>query len=187
MRRLPTVQSPAGTTFREASIDDAPAIARTEVESKLASIPGFVSPIEVNLDARLERWTHYINRTRSPNLALDPRTVLLACAERDVVGYIACHQTTKWGVAAELQSLYILKSYQGRGIGRALFSLIVTWLEKTDLRSLGVGVHQNSPYNRFYQKLGGIQRDEHTYLWTNWQELRSFLPGSENRGAATDG
>jgi GNAT superfamily N-acetyltransferase len=178
MPPLTTAQSPEEITFREAGIHDAPAIARTEVASKLASLPGFVSPIEVNYDARLERWMHYINRTRSPNLALDPRIVILACAEQDVVGYIACHQTTKWSVDAELQSLYLLKPYQGRGIGTALFSLSVAWLEKSGLRSLGVGIHPNSPYNRFYEKLGGVQRDAHTYTWTDWRQLQSLLPDS---------
>jgi GNAT superfamily N-acetyltransferase len=178
MAPLTLVQCPTGITFREAGVGDAPAIARTEVESKLASLPGFVSPIVVNDDARLERWTHYINRTRSPNLALDPRIIVLASTEDAVVGTIACHQTTKWGLEAELQSLYILKPLQGRSIGTALFGFIVAWLEKRGLRSLGVGVHRRSSYNRFYEKLGGVQRDEHTYAWTDWEQLRSLRPGN---------
>lgn len=184
---LSEVRFPAGVSLRKATIEDAPAIARTEVESKLASLPSFVSPVEVDYHARLERWTHYINRTRSPKLALDPRIVVLACAEQDVIGYIACHQTTKWGVQAELQSLYILKPYQGRGIGTALFSLVVAWLEQRGLHTLGVGVHRGSPYNRFYEKLGGVRRDEHTYVWVDWQQLRSLWPRSAEGGRHSDG
>jgi GNAT superfamily N-acetyltransferase len=170
---LPATLTLAGRAiaFREATVEDAPAIARTEVDSKRASIPGFASGVELDYDARLDRWVHYLNRTRSPRLAKDPRIVLLASDGMAVVGYAACHETTKWGVAAELQSIYLLQEYQGAGIGTALFCLIVEWMQCAGLRSLGVGIAAGNPYQRFYQKLGGTPLDEHTYLWREWDRL----------------
>jgi GNAT superfamily N-acetyltransferase len=114
---------------------------------------------------------HYLNRTRSPRLAKEPRIVILASDGAAVVGYAACHETTKWGVAAELQSIYLLKEYQGGGIGTALFCVIVEWTERAGPRSLGVGIAAGNPYQRFYQKLGGTALDEHTYLWREWDQL----------------
>ena len=188
---LPTVRPLGGRAiaFREATVEDAPAIARTEVDSKRASIPGFASEIELDYDARLDRWMHYLSRTRSPGLAKDPRIVVLASDGPAVVGYAACHETTKWGVAAELQSIYLLEAYQGLGIGTALFYLIVKWMERAGLQSLGVGIAAGNPYQRFYQKLGGILLDEHTYLWRDGELLQQrcseraraigLLPGSK--------
>ena len=55
-------------SYREASIDDVASIARTEVESKRASIPDDVSEGEMDFNWSLDRWVGYINKTSSPSL-----------------------------------------------------------------------------------------------------------------------
>lgn len=82
-----------------------------------------------------------------------------------MVGYVAGHHTTKWGVETELQSMYILQNYQGLGIGTRLFAMLVDWLRQSGVRSLGVNVFAESPYNRFYEKMGGEEIRPGVMLW----------------------
>ena len=116
-------------TYREATIQDAEAIARTEVESKMASLEGVpMGEVEFDYDNRLKRWVGYINRTRHPKRVLDPRIICGAFDGSTMVGYATAHHATKWDVEAELQSMYLLRDYQGRGIGTKLFAVLIAWL-----------------------------------------------------------
>ena len=157
-------------SYREACIDDVASIARTEVESKRASIPDVVSEGEMDYNWSLDRWVGYINKTSSPRFALDPRIIYLACDGEHVVGYGACHHTTKRGIEAELQSIYVLKEYQGQGIGTALFVKVVSWLLAEGKNSLLTGFYGANPYVRFYQKLEA-DITEGPAIWRDLQQL----------------
>lgn len=157
-------------SYREASIDDAASIARVEVESKRASIPDVVSEGEMDYNWSLNRWIGYLNKTSSPRYALDPRIIYLACDGERVVGYAACHHTTKQGIEAELQSIYVLKEYQRQGIGTALVMRVVKWLLADGKNSLLAGFYGNNPYVTFYQKLDG-DLTEGPCIWRDLQQL----------------
>ena len=93
--------------YREASIHDAEAIARTEVASKEASLVGvieFMAPeYELDYDRLLAQWKGYIEKTRNSSQSKDARIIYAAFDGTLMVGYAACHHTTKWGVGSELQ------------------------------------------------------------------------------------
>lgn len=161
-------------SYREATIDDAASIAQTEVESKRASIPEVVSEIEMDYDWSFNRWTGYINKTTSPGSALDPRIIYLACDKETVVGYAACHHTTKQGIEAELQSIYVLKEYQGQGIGSALLKRIVEWLLADGKKSLLAGFYDKNSYVAFYKKLRENLANG-PCIWYDLQELNETL------------
>ena len=131
-------------TYREASIHDAEAIARMEVASKQASLVGvieFMAPeYELDYDHLLPKWKGYIEKTRNPNRSKDPRIIYAAFNGALMVGYAACHHTTKWGVESELQSMYVLKDYQVQGIGTHLFELLVNWVRADGIYSMGVNM-----------------------------------------------
>jgi GNAT superfamily N-acetyltransferase len=55
----------------------------------------------------------------------------------------------------ELYAVYLLKDYQGQGLGRALFEASVKSLREAGMKSMVVWVLEQSPARRFYEVLGG--------------------------------
>ncbi len=163
--------------YREASIHDAEAIARTEVASKEASLVGVIefmaSEYELDYNRLLAQWKGYIEKTRNPKKSKDPRVIYAAFDDELMVGYAACHHTTKWGVGSELQSMYVLKDYQGQGIGTHLFELVVDWLLADGIYSMGVNLYSENPFRRFYEKMGGKYLRPSVLLW---KDLKNWTP-----------
>jgi GNAT superfamily N-acetyltransferase len=63
----------------------------------------------------------------------------------------------------ELYAVYLLKEYQGRGIGRALFDAVVRMLLQRGMRSMAIWVLADNPACGFYERMGGqrvYSRDE---------------------------
>jgi ribosomal protein S18 acetylase RimI-like enzyme len=56
----------------------------------------------------------------------------------------------------ELYGLYLLKEFQGRGIGRALFQAAVKSLAQSGMDSMVAWILENSPHQVFYKKVGGV-------------------------------
>ena len=158
---------PSDVQMLTADAAHADELARVEVESKLASIPQLVEPSAVDVDARRERWRTYL-RGESPSTSRPERTVLMAVAHGRVVGYLAGHLTTRFGLDAEIQSFYVLRECQRRGIGTALLARFARWLAANGARTLCVGIAPENPYQAFYLKHGGEHLNPH---WIVWKEL----------------
>jgi L-amino acid N-acyltransferase YncA len=58
--------------------------------------------------------------------------------------------------AGELYGLYLLKEYQGRGIGRGLFQAAVKSLVQSGMVSMVAWILENSSHRVFYEKAGGL-------------------------------
>jgi GNAT superfamily N-acetyltransferase len=56
--------------------------------------------------------------------------------------------------AGELGAIYVLKGYQGGGVGSSLVREIARHLQSIGLSSMLVWVLEQNPYRRFYEKLG---------------------------------
>ncbi len=61
----------------------------------------------------------------------------------------------KYENAAEINSLYILKEYQGNGYGKQLYNYAVEIILKNNIRKLIIGCLDGNPSNDFYKHLGG--------------------------------
>ena len=55
----------------------------------------------------------------------------------------------------KLNAIYILKSYQSKGIGRELVRVVAERLSQIEIHSMLVWVLADNPACRFYEKLGG--------------------------------
>ncbi len=55
----------------------------------------------------------------------------------------------------ELYSVYLLKEFQGMGLGSRLLKASTQSLVQAGMNSMVVWVMEKSPYRRFYEKLGG--------------------------------
>ena len=56
---------------------------------------------------------------------------------------------------AELYAIYLLKEFQGQGIGLALFQAAVDSLIRSGMTNMIVWVLEQSPYRKFYESMGG--------------------------------
>ncbi|MEM6429369.1 MAG: GNAT family N-acetyltransferase [Deinococcota bacterium] len=87
----------------------------------------------------------------------------------------------------EIYALYVLKSYQGQGIGRSLVQACVQRLLEAGHTSLLIWVLADNPARVFYEALGGefvgekmisIGGKELLELAYGWQDMRTLVPTS---------
>lgn len=110
-----------------ATENDITKLAPVEIESKQQSIPELLEDFEKDYAAREYRWHTYF-KGESPQSSLPQRQVFKAVVNERIIGYIACHLTTRYGKDAEIQSFYVLKEFQRKGVGLALLAKLVNWL-----------------------------------------------------------
>ena len=151
-----------------ATIGDIEELTRVEVDTKLQSYPGHVDMIATDFDIRQHRWHTYFNQ-ETPVSAKPERIVYKAVKDGKIIGYIAGHLTTRYNKDAEIQSFYVLKSEQRKGIGTLLLKKFAAWLvEKHVAKSLCAGIFPENPYLVFYLRYGGMRLNPH---WIYWDDL----------------
>ena len=138
-----------------------------EIASKKTSIPNSIDSIEVDFDLRFQRWQNYF-KGLSPSSSKPERIVLKALIDQKIIGYLAGHLSTRYGKDAEIQSFYILKNHQRKGIGHALLTNFSKWLKTQNAHSVCVGGEPKNPYRAFYLKYGGQLLNPH---WIYWDDL----------------
>ena len=142
----------AVVTVRLASVDDADAIGRIQVETWRAAYAGLM-PDEViarfDAEARQRLWRAWFERPW-PGSA-----VFVAVHDGDVVGFAnsgPCREDVR---AGELYAIYVRPPSWGTGAGRALIQRVEEWL-----RSAGFGeailwvLEGNDRAERFYRAAG---------------------------------
>lgn len=85
----------------------------------------------------------------------------------------------------EMFAIYLLKEFQGQGIGKRLVQTLVGWFLDQDIDSMMVWVLRKNPACRFYEMLGGRKIAEKKIdlggqilneCAFGWKDLRVFLP-----------
>ena len=79
--------------------------------------------------------------------------------KEDVVGYIAGSITKKFsyrkGMYAELDNIFILANYRGKGIGNKLVNAFLSWAKKKEIKRIYVsGYFKDKKAVNFYKKNG---------------------------------
>ena len=159
--------------LRRAAPDDAPALARVHVASWAETYQGLM-PGEflaaMTGEARRERRQIMWRQT----LEADKESVLVAVQDGEVVGFVSGGPTDFTGYDAELLTLYVLRSAQGVGLGRALVRGLARDLAARGHRSMLLWVLDANPTRAFYEHLGGLMIAEKT----------ETVPGGELREVA---
>ncbi|WP_295793661.1 GNAT family N-acetyltransferase [Mucilaginibacter sp.] len=153
-----------------ATIADVDELTNVEVESKLRSFTDN-EPVAIDYDTRYYRWNTYFNG-QSPASAKQQRVVYKAIIDGKIVGYIAGHLTTRYEKDAEIQSFYILKEYQRKGIGAKLLTEFLGWLQTQRATSLCVGIDSTNPYQAFYLKQDAGYLNPHWMFWDDIEALQ---------------
>jgi len=71
-----------------------------------------------------------------------------------IIGFLKLNRTDD-NKTIEMQSLYLLKDYQKKGIGRKLFEKAFEEARKLRYKKMKIGCLEGNPSNGFYLKMGG--------------------------------
>ena len=77
---------------------------------------------------------------------------------------------------AEIQSFYVLREHQRKGVGSILLLALVEWLVSASVSRLCVGIAAENPYRSFYVKHGASYLNEHWMYWTDIRPLIATSP-----------
>jgi ribosomal protein S18 acetylase RimI-like enzyme len=170
---------------RPARLEDVPALAHVHIESWRTTYKGIV-PDEflaaLSYERRMEQW-----KTRLTSS--DPRVfVYVAVDEQDcVVGFVnggKPQQADEYEYSGELYAIYLLKEYQGRGLGRMLVQRLVERMVQAEMHTMFLWVFKDNPARSFYEILdgklirkqpitiAGVALEEVAY---GWQDIQSIL------------
>jgi ribosomal protein S18 acetylase RimI-like enzyme len=141
--------------IRKAEIEDAMGIAKVQVDSWRTMFEGIV-PKEylesLSYDKREPIWKR----------AVMENNLYIADENGQVIGFSVGGKERTGNYETfpgELYSIFILKKYQGTGIGRLLVQSVVDDLKKKKLNSMLIWVIEENPACRFYDALGGKKID----------------------------
>ncbi|AIZ43990.1 acetyltransferase [Deinococcus radiopugnans] len=146
--------------IRPATTADAPAIARVHVTSWRETYAGLMP------DDFLERMTNDEMRQRREmgwerTLSQRLETVLVAEQDGAVVAFASAGPARDHpDYEMELMTLYVLKSAQGRGLGRALFGEMLRALSAAGFENLALWVLEANPTRQWYLRQGGREAGE---------------------------
>jgi GNAT superfamily N-acetyltransferase len=139
--------------IREASVEDAPGIAWTHVESWRATYHGIVPQAyldSLQVEEFEERW-----RTR----LIDPSDMMVYVADHvgRVCGFASGGPARKQmsGFSGELYAIYVSPDACAKGIGSRLFWTIARKLSTSGHQGMYVWVLRENPSRGFYEHLGG--------------------------------
>ena len=180
---------PSPFRIRQATVADAPAIARIDVAVWRDTYAG-VLPQRLLVDltqARRERaWAHFLMRyPGDAAVAVDSAGA--------TVGFGSCgaRRAPASSYAGEVFTLYVESEAQGRGIGRRLMLHLFGRLTRRGLPSALVWVLRDNPSRFFYERLGGkavatrpisvggIDVDAIAY---GWRDLAAVLEAQSKAG-----
>jgi ribosomal protein S18 acetylase RimI-like enzyme len=170
--------------IREAHTDDIAGIAKVHVDSWQTTYAG-LAPDEYLANMTYsshEKWWMY-------NLTNNSEGSFTYIAEDDsgqIIGFVSGgpERTDDTIYKGELYAIYILKAYQGQGIGRLLIETLVKRLLKDNMKTMLLSVLAHNPACRFYEALGGnlvrtaqfeiggLMLDEVAY---GWMDIRKLL------------
>ena len=166
---------------RGAQLVDAPEIARVHVEAwreTYAELVDEAFATSFGRTDRLEQWLRVFSDA-------SPADVFVAEAENEIVGFASAGPIAhRWrGFDSELYTLYVLRAFHGRGIGRALVAAAGMRLRQRGRPSAVVAVlRQNENARRFYERLGA--REFGTYeLNDEGRDLPHVMYGWKDLGS----
>lgn len=167
--------------IRLATKEDIKGLAKVHVDSWRTTYEGIVDPDflrNLSYEEREKMWTGAID-TNPPLVAIDEAGEVLGFASGG-----AERSGDYPGFDAELYAIYILKEYQGLGLGRRLMNRLIDRLIEEGFESMIVIVLAENEAKYFYEAMGGKRlaeasltigsrtHQEIVYGWESLQELK---------------
>lgn len=142
--------------IRKAGVDDAFGVARVEINAWRDAYPTLLPQRYLVKGLNLARccsgWRRRLGRGRDNILVLDSDD-----PTDEIVGFATFGPSRKRSLPylGEINELYLMPDYQGRGLGRRLCAAAAAKLSRDGLSSMCVEVLQGSPSRFFYEAMGG--------------------------------
>ena len=142
--------------FDEPTLADAEEIARVHVQCWQESYADLL-PDEflknLSVDAKIEQWRQTVSH---------PQVFKRIAREAGrIVGFVSCGSAREDAAKkadGEIFAIYVLKTYQGRRIGRSLIAAAARfWLSKGGRKLIVLFMAGNTQASAFYEALGGVQ------------------------------
>jgi GNAT superfamily N-acetyltransferase len=149
--------------LREGRVEDIPAISRAYAQSWQSTYRG-VAP-NAFVEGMTEKAAAQIfEQSLRPNAF--SYFLYVAEAEGEIVGFTdgGKERGRPEDGQGELYAIYLLKEFQGKGIGRQLFQAAFGQLRRSGLSPVVVWVLEKNPYRKFYESLGGALGPERKVL-----------------------
>ena len=143
-------------TIRPAEVKDANGIAYVHVTAWQETYRGLMpdSVLDtLSIERRARQWKETLEDISNPY-----HPTLVAESERKIIGFANYGQEREGDpeYKGELFAIYILNKYRGQGIGRQLVQKAAEGLLALKLTSMLVWVLSGNPYQKFYERLGGV-------------------------------
>jgi GNAT superfamily N-acetyltransferase len=169
--------------IRLGNVEDAGAIAMVHIDSWRTTYKGIIP------DHVLDGLDYVRNNMRMRDMLGDLGEMKCCFVADDddgrIVGFAfgGPNREADTGYNAELYGIYLLKDYQGRGLGKRLVRKVAEWLAKRNYDSMLVWVLEKNPARYFYEALGGqpvgrkqitignVPLEELSYGWPDLREL----------------
>ena len=170
--------------IRPAREEDAPALARVHVDTWRTTYNGIVPDehlASLSYAKREKIWKEWLARP-----AEEVTNYAAVTPAGEVVGFAVCGllRDDIPGFDGELYGLYILKAFQGIGIGRRLVQQAAMDVASRGCSTMVAWVLKDNPSCRFYERLGGQPVAEKTVeiggkelveVAYGWRELSELL------------
>ena len=155
--------------IRSAKVSDAKGIAFVGVRTWQSNYRGIFPDEELDrlsIQENAERWKNNLIRIK----ALDNREVIVAeDNEQRIVGFASGgnYETTHESYDCEIGAIYVLKEYQGKGIGTMMMKKMLELFISKGWKSMIIWVLKDNFQRGFYEKLGGISKE--TTIYKKWE------------------
>jgi len=139
--------------FREASAEDAAAVAGLHAESWRVHYRGAYRDAYLDGDVVEDRHRVWLERLAAP---APNQLVLLAEEDDDLVGFACAYGQADETWGSLLDNIHVRPDHQSRGVGAALLAEVATWCSANypDCGLYLWVLAQNPRAQRFYQRLG---------------------------------
>jgi len=167
--------------IRKANIEDAQSIGKVHVDSWRTTYESILPDDFLNnlsYEQRTELW--------KKNISDDTNYVLVAENEQDeIIGFATggTRKTNSVPNATDLTSIYLLKEYQGLGIGKQLLKEVFAYFKQKGYKKVFVEVLAENKTRDFYEyygaqyvnnveiKIGGKIVEELIYVWNDMDKV----------------
>ncbi len=154
--------------IRFAEVSDAKGIATVGVRTWQTNYKG-IFPDEdldqLSIEENTERWKNGLLRNKS----MENLEVIVAEDSRNgIVGFASGgkYETTPPSYDCEIGAIYVLKGFQGKGIGTILVKKMVELFITKQWKSMIIWVLKDNFQRGFYEKLGGTSKG--TKIYEKW-------------------
>ncbi|QHT60827.1 GNAT family N-acetyltransferase [Paenibacillus lycopersici] len=161
---------------REAHRSDAEGIAKVHVESWLTTYRGLIAEsylANLTVERRLRNWLWTFD-----NLRKDEAIYVAESGDGNIVGFASggSSRLQDGRYEGELYAIYLLRHYQGMGLGRQLFQCIKAALKAGGCSSMMLWVLRDNPAAAFYEAMGGRVFERKTEIFAE-DELEELAVG----------